>query len=120
MMVYRTGNSSDPTGWGAYHDMEAFGIFTCIGYFFFTIIVMVGMIAGDSAPIFYLLFDFCGFLFFLSMGSREIDIFRNYPENPILPISAALALGSMAIITAAIFLVDVVIRIVRLVKGNKD
>ena len=31
MMVYRTGNSSDPTGWGAYHDMEAFGIFTCIG-----------------------------------------------------------------------------------------
>ena len=29
-MVYRTGNSSDPTGWRAYH-MKDFLIFACIG-----------------------------------------------------------------------------------------
>ena len=54
-MVYRTGNSSDPTGWRAYH-MKDFLIFACIGntrnlYYFqvFVFIVMMVYRTGNSS-----------------------------------------------------------------------
>ena len=70
-----------------------FGIMTTVGYWFITIVLMIGLILGDRPKmtviniysflksslrlyIQILLFNIFGFLFFLSIGSEQIARYR--------------------------------------------
>jgi len=93
-------------GDGEHVDLYVLGAFVSVGYFFMVIIILVGMVMGDKAKIQNLLFNLFGFLFFISMGSQQIDLWGDVTKGRNKDM--ALSMGSMAIITSIIFLVDTV------------
>jgi len=84
-----------------------FGVMTSAGYFFITIVLMIGVIMGDNQSFTLFLFNFFGFLFFIAMGSEQIDAYKHAPSG----VAKARAMGSMAILTSFVFLVDTVFNI---------
>ena len=70
-------------------DMQIFGVMTSAGYFFFVIILIIGIVMGDNNHKFtvmrtwnksakkiefqLMLFNFFGFLFFIAIGSERIN-----------------------------------------------
>merc|ERR1711860_284720 len=85
-------------------DAFIFGDLVSYGFWFFLLILMIGVMAGDKAPIANTLFALFGFIFYLSMGAAQIDIVgKNYPFH-----DNRLAAASMAIITSFVFAADAV------------
>ena len=118
---------------------------TSAGYFFITIVLMIGVIMGDNQSftvgesnyfgpfsqtlltLQLFLFNFFGFLFFIAMGSEQIDAYKHAPSVSIFRhcvsililsfhftfqgVAKARAMGSMAILTSFVFLVDTVFNI---------
>jgi len=95
-----------PWGNGEHMDLVVLGAFVSVGYFFMVILILVGMVMGDKAKIQNLLFNLFGFLFFIGMGAQQIEIWGDFPKGRNKDM--ALSMGSMAIITSIIFLVDTV------------
>lgn len=132
-MMFRVGAKGDIFPWGFMWDptaLEKFendfslGILTCTGYFFIVLTLLVGTAMGDSNIFTHLLFNAFGFLFFISIGSVQISEWSGRPEtptiandNPAYNVSLALGMGSMAIITGVIFLVDTVFSVLDLLNA---
>ena len=72
-----------------------FGVMTSAGYFLITIVLMIGVVMGDRqkytvsgstspasiASAFQMfLFNFFGFLFYVAMGSEQIDAYKDAPQ----------------------------------------
>jgi len=91
-----------------------FGVLTSVGYFFITIVLMIGVIMGDDQKYTMFLFNFFGFLFFIAMGSEQIDAYKHAPYG----VAKARAMGSMAILTSFVFLVDTVFNIMAMWNGQ--
>jgi len=92
-----------------------FGIMTSAGYFYITIILMAGIVLGDNARISLFLFNLFGFLFFIAIGSEQIDIAGQHSQGK----HTANGMGAMAILTSFVFLVDTVF-VVRDLASNKE
>jgi len=92
-----------------------FGIMTSAGYFYITIILMVGIVLGDNARMSLFLFNLFGFLFFIAIGSEQIDIAGHHSQGK----HTANGMGAMAILTSFVFLVDTVF-VVRDLASNKE
>jgi len=92
-----------------------FGIMTSAGYFYITIILMVGIVLGDNARMSLFLFNLFGFLFFIAIGSEQIDIAGHHSQGK----HTANGMGAMAILTSFVFLVDTVF-VVRDLVSNKE
>merc|ERR1711931_126683 len=104
LMLFRVGNSGAVFPWGTLlvpivNDDTIFGIMTSVGFFFFTIILMFGIALGDNAKMTLFLFNIFGFLFFIALGSRIIDVTRGS--------ATADGMGAMAILTSFLYLLDV-------------
>merc|ERR1712062_25994 len=78
-----------------------FGIMTTLGYWFITIVLMIGLLLGDRPKMTILLFNVFGFLFFLSIGSEQIARYRGKEGK-----HTANGMGAMAILTSIVYLVD--------------
>jgi len=91
-----------------------FGVLTSVGYFFITIVLMIGVIMGDDQKFTMFLFNFFGFLFFIAMGSEQIDAYKHAPYG----VAKARGMGSMAILTSFVFLVDTVFNIMAMWNGQ--
>merc|ERR1711997_1108843 len=91
-----------------------FGIMTTVGYWFITIVLMIGLILGDRPKMTILLFNIFGFLFFLSMGSEQIARYRGREEGK----HTAKGMGAMAILTSFVYLVDSVFSFLDLKNGE--
>jgi len=87
---------------------------TSVGYFFITIILMVGIIMGDKQKFTLVLFNFFGFLFYIAMGSEQIDVYKGAAQGG----AKARAMGSMAIITSFVFLVDTVFSVLNVINDD--
>ena len=72
-----------------------FGVMTSAGYFFITIVLMIGVVMGDRQKytvsrsnaaasiisVFQMfLFNFFGFLFYVAIGSEQIDAYKDAPQ----------------------------------------
>jgi len=91
-----------------------FGVLTSVGYFFITIVLMIGVVMGDDQKYTLFLFNFFGFLFFIAMGSEQIDAYKHAPYG----VAKARAMGSVAILTSFVFLVDTVFNIMTMWNGQ--
>jgi len=109
-LLFRVGQNGDAFYWGtgaaaiserAENDL-IFGILTSVGYFYITIVLMVGIALGDRQKFTLLLFNSFGFLFYLSLGSEHISVNSDRPTDK----PRANAMGAMAILTSFTFLVD--------------
>merc|ERR1712013_907831 len=92
-----------------------FGVLTSVGYFFITIVLMMGILMGDKQKYTMLLFNLFGFLFFLSLGSEQIDVYKNIDTGK----SKAKGMGAMAIMTSFTYLVDTVFSVLEVMNGDK-
>jgi len=99
-MIFRVGNSGNVFVWSFNDNDNIFGIMTSAGFFFFTIILLFGIALGDNAKMTLFLFNIFGFLFFIALGSRIIDVTRGS--------ATADGMGAMAILTSFLYLLDVV------------
>merc|ERR1711892_916076 len=87
-----------------------FGTMTSTGYLLFIIIIMLGMMMGDKMPFTLILFNFFGFLFYIAMGSEQIDAYHGAQQGK----SMARGMGAMSILTSFVFLVDTVFTVLDL------
>jgi len=53
------------------------GTMTATTYFFIILVLMIGILFGDKAKYQMLLFNTFGFLFYIGIGSSQIDIWRS-------------------------------------------
>jgi len=90
-----------------------FGIMTTVGYWFITIVLMIGLLLGDRPKMTILLFNIFGFLFFLSIGSEQIARYRGREGK-----HTANGMGAMAILTSIVYLVDSVFSFLDLRNGE--
>merc|ERR1712062_77279 len=90
-----------------------FGIMTTLGYWFITIVLMIGLLLGDRPKMMILLFNIFGFLFFLSIGSEQIARYRGREGK-----HTANGMGAMAILTSIVYLVDSVFSFLDLKSGE--
>merc|ERR1712038_1131964 len=90
-----------------------FGIMTTVGYWFITIVLMIGLLLGDRPKMTILLFNIFGFLFFLSIGSEQIARYRGREGK-----HTANGMGAMAILTSIVYLVDSVFSLLDLKNGD--
>jgi len=91
-----------------------FGVMTSAGYFLITIVLMIGVVMGDRQKYTMFLFNFFGFLFYVAMGSEQIDAYKDAPQGG----PKARAMGSMAILTSFVFLVDTVFNVLAIKNGE--
>jgi len=117
LMLERFGYKGHLFGWGNDPDTALLGSIAVAGYFFFIILIMVGMAMGDKATIQNLLFNLFGFLFLLSLGSVQIDDWHGWIGEKWLK-DTGYSMGSMAIITSIIFLVDTVFSVMGIMSGS--
>eukprot|EP00088_Acartia_fossae_P045093 TRINITY_DN4824_c3_g1_i1.p1 TRINITY_DN4824_c3_g1~~TRINITY_DN4824_c3_g1_i1.p1 ORF type:complete len:143 (-),score=25.68 TRINITY_DN4824_c3_g1_i1:543-971(-) len=116
VMIYTCGDSKF---WADNFEGNNLGIATCVGYFTIILIIMIGMICGDKAKVQLILFNLCGFFFFLSSGSMAIDAYKEYKGDLFKKFKdQGLAMGSMAIINGAVFLADTLISVLALRKSD--
>jgi len=92
-----------------------FGTMTSAGYFYITIILMIGIVLGDNARMSLFLFNLFGFFFFIAIGSEQIDIAGQHSQGK----HTANGMGAMAILTSFVFLIDTVF-VVRDMTSNKE
>ena len=124
--------------WGLTMDSQNLLIATCIGFFLFTLIRIVGIVCGDKSPItvcgkiwifpnpfipikFFqdIVFALCGFFLFIGSGFSMIDSFGDLPlKTDDMPVSTALA--AMAIITSLVYLADLAFGVMKLVKDSNE
>lgn len=72
-----------------------FGVMTSAGYFLITTVLMIGVVMGDrqkytvsgstspasiTSAFQMFLFNFFGFLFYVAMGSEQIDAYKDAPQ----------------------------------------
>jgi len=138
LLVYRLGNSGDTIHWGegprvpVYPDPPSnpfyteraendliVGILASPGYFFITLVLMLGLALGDTSKYGMCLFNIFGFLFHISAGSVEIWAARKAKANGSEDEAGSLGLGSLAIIASFPFLVDSVWSIMDLLPKTK-
>jgi len=93
-----------------------FGVLTSVGYFFITIVLMVGILMGDKQKFTMLLFNLFGFLFFLALGSRQVHVYRHMDSGK----SKARGMGAMAIMTSFTFMVDTIFSVLEVKNGDGD
>merc|ERR1711976_444309 len=78
--------------WGLTMDSQNLLIATCIGFFLFTLIRIVGIVCGDKSPITDIVFALCGFFLFIGSGFKMIDSFGDMTrKTEDMPVSTALA-----------------------------
>jgi len=99
------------------------GVFASIGYFFFTIIMMIGMALGDKPKFQLVLFNLFGIFFFLACGSVACSDYNNYDKNSRYDSvkkyrQLGLALGSMSIILGITYIVDLLFSLLNLRKKD--
>jgi len=95
-----------------------FGVLTSVGYFFITIVLMIGIVMGDKQKYTMLLFNLFGFLFFISIGSEQINVYSRKDINS--GKSRARGMGAMAILTSFTFLVDTVFSVMDVLGGDGE
>jgi len=122
MLTRYGGDGGHLFGWGlgvAYmdYDLAILGIMTSAGYLFIVVVAIVGMALGDKAQVQNFLFNVFGFLFFISIGSCQIDAWSSDLLNGKYK-DMALSMGSMAIITSIVFLVDTVFSALGIMKND--
>eukprot|EP00092_Neocalanus_flemingeri_P029445 GFUD01031972.1.p1 GENE.GFUD01031972.1~~GFUD01031972.1.p1 ORF type:complete len:214 (-),score=53.80 GFUD01031972.1:33-674(-) len=93
-----------------------FGILASVGYFYITIVLMIGILMGDRQKFTMFLFNAFGFLFFIAIGSEQIDVYKKMPTGK----SKARGMGAMAILTSFTFLVDTVFSVMDIMNGDED
>eukprot|EP00090_Calanus_glacialis_P015037 TRINITY_DN23911_c0_g1_i1.p1 TRINITY_DN23911_c0_g1~~TRINITY_DN23911_c0_g1_i1.p1 ORF type:complete len:156 (-),score=25.89 TRINITY_DN23911_c0_g1_i1:96-563(-) len=125
-MIFRLADSGDAFHWGsgplvmterAENDM-ILGILASTGYFFIVLVLMVGIVMGDTSKFSMCLFNLFGFLFYIAAGSSQIYIYRSQ-QRPTTGKHKANAMGAMAILTSFTFLVDTVWSVMDIVKGEE-
>eukprot|EP00092_Neocalanus_flemingeri_P015025 GFUD01016228.1.p1 GENE.GFUD01016228.1~~GFUD01016228.1.p1 ORF type:complete len:157 (+),score=22.49 GFUD01016228.1:75-545(+) len=126
-MIFRLGASGDAFHWGrgpfvmeserAENDL-VFGILTSTGYFFIVLVLMVGIVLGDTSKISMFLFNLFGFLFYIGAGSSEIFVYRSH-NRPSTGEHKGKAMGAMAILTSFTFLVDTVWSAMDIIRGEE-
>jgi len=126
-MIFRLADSGDSFHWGngplvgterAENDM-ILGILTSTGYFFIVLVLMVGIVMGDTSKFSLCLFNLFGFLFYLSAGSSQIYVYRSQ-HRPHTGKHKADAMGAMAILTSFTFLVDTVWSAMDIMRGEQE
>merc|ERR1712002_948766 len=100
-MLFRVGADGDILAWGTNENDAIFGIMTSTGFFFFTIILFLGIALGDNAKMSLFLFNLCGFFFFIALGSRQIYVWRKEFKGQYK--STADGMGAMAILTSFLY-----------------
>merc|ERR1712130_206875 len=128
LMIFRCGYKGNVLYWGEGPELQkldmreraendlVMGTMTATTYFFIILILMIGLLFDDKAKYQLLLFNIFGFLFYIGIGSSQIDIWRS-KYKPIFTTlkHTPLALGAMAILTSFIFLIDAVLSIMDIV-----
>jgi len=113
-LLFRVGHNGDVLHWGlgpgvqmserAENDLVT-GILTSTVYLFIVMVLLLGIILGDTGKYTLLLFNVCGFFLYIAVGSSQIYIYRSR-HRPAENKDTALSMGSMAIITSFMFAVD--------------
>ena len=138
MVLERCGNDGEFLGFGTTSDELFFGSMVVYGFFFITIVQVIGIIMGDKntwlviiwfflATLFWIIlktafffnifwnfqnivFAMCGFVFYLAVGSDLLNLGSGLSDE-------AKALGAMCILTAFLFLADTVVSIMKKNQG---
>ena len=106
---------------GASTSTPEFSIFVFYGFFFICVVQIVATLFGEKSPMSNLVIALCGFIFYLSIGSRIIhlgvvvsgNIFSENIEGPMK------ALGSLSVLTSFIYCADAGFRVYKFIKLNE-